>query len=71
MYLQISLGTGGHVDTDLQGQVCSSAPKQRIYDVIDDTEYLWQVPCLACCCASLLDKESTLPMLSHGTTWLG
>ena len=49
MCAQISLETGGQLDTDLHGQVCSSAHKQRIYNVIDDTEYLWQVPCLASC----------------------
>ncbi len=42
--VQINLETGGCLDTDLQGNLCSSAPKQRVYEVVDDSEYFWQGP---------------------------
>ena len=39
--MQINLETGGCVEKNLEGQLCSSAPKQRVYEVVDDKEYLW------------------------------
>ena len=40
-FTQINLDTGGCVEKNLEGQLCSSAPKQRVYEVVDDSEYLW------------------------------
>jgi hypothetical protein len=38
---QVSLETGGKVETDLCGNLCMSGPKQRVYKVIDDGEHVW------------------------------
>ncbi|CAL8468768.1 g8309 [Coccomyxa elongata] len=38
---KISLESGGRIDTDLCGELCTSAPKQRVHQVIDDSEHLW------------------------------
>ncbi len=39
--VQISLDTGGRIDKDLCGDLCTTAPKQRVHQVIDDSEHLW------------------------------
>lgn len=40
-FVQISLETGGRIDKDLCGDLCTTAPKQRVHQVIDDSEHLW------------------------------
>jgi hypothetical protein len=41
--VQIDLETGGRIDSNLQNYMCTGAPKQRIYEVVDDSDYLWLV----------------------------
>ena len=41
---QVNLATGGHVQTDLTGQVCEQHGKQRTHSVYDGGDgYYWQV----------------------------